>query len=380
MKTIYYLGAFRSEHIEERNPQGSMAEDNKMKYIIDTMKDFGYCVIVISILTSLKQGFNRRKICKIDSQETHVYLESLDTSKYGISKVAVLLRLFWLFCFLTKNLKKDDTLLVYHSQLFSIPVRLAKKLRGFRFILEIEEIFYMDDRNPKDVRRKGIEEDQIDAADGYLVACRLLAEKVNPSKDAVIIYGGLNVPPKYSERFCDGRIHIVYAGGIDSLRNVSLAVEAMKYLNSNFVLHILGYGDDDKIMLLRQQISQVNLLINEERVIFHGSLCGKAYDAFLQQCNIGLNLQMIGSSIEGFAFPLKISSYFGRGLNVVSSRLVSVENSPFAEKITFYEENTPCSIASAITLAKNNSYEQQTQHIKVIESAYITDMEHMLDQ
>ena len=140
---------------------------------------------MVSVLSSLKRGFHKRKVCVIDGLETQVFLESLDAPGRVLSKLGVIQRLIALFVYLAIHARRTDTVLVYNTQLFSIPIRLAKRLKGFQLILEVEEVFYLDDRNPVDVRRRGLEDALIAAADQYIFASDLLANRFSAGKEDV---------------------------------------------------------------------------------------------------------------------------------------------------------------------------------------------------
>lgn len=378
MRTIYYLGTYRTDYISEREPLGSSAEDYKMSYIISVLKRLDYHVTVISMLSGNANGWHSRKVCYIDEQETHIYLESYDTSRKWFSKLAALFRLLAVFNYLFRNLKRNDILLVYHMQLLSVPIRLAKWFNKFRMILEIEEIFYKDTRYPRDIKRKKLEQALLDAPDAYLVASDLLQQSIVPSKKSAVIYGGLLVPPKYVERFDDGNIHVVYAGGIDELRRVDLAIDSFRYLGSYYRFHILGFGSSDTISKMINQIETVNNEIGEERIKYYGNKSGIEYDGLLQSCHIGLNMQYIGASIETAAFPSKISSYLGRGLNVVTSQLKSIENSKINRYVQYYNENDPQNIAQAIRMLKINTYDDQVQIVRELDILFLKDIQNII--
>lgn len=368
---IYYVGAYRTKNIEERKPQGSAAEDAKIAYIISVIKSLGKEVRVVSVLASLKCGFHGRKVCKVDELETQVFLEAYDETRPGLSKIGVLQRLMALFFYLLVNVKHTDTVLVYNTQLFSIPVRLAKWFKHFKMVLEVEEIFYMDERNPADVKRKPLEDALIHAADAYVTASVLLAQYVAHHKPYAVVYGGYTIPPQYAERLDDNTVHVVYAGGIDSLRRVDRAVKAFAFLPEQYRFHILGFGAAADIEKLNKDISEINAITGIKKVEYVGCLSGKEYDEFLQRCHIGLNMQAIGASIETAAFPSKISSYMSRGLDVVSGSLESILHSPLAEGITFYQDDSVQSIARAILMCKRHTREEQIKLIEKVEKEFI---------
>lgn len=376
---IYYVGTYRTENIAERDARGSVAEDVKIAYVASAIKKLGQRVTTLSVLSSRKRGFHKRKVCVIDGLETQVFLESFDYPERVLSKLGVIQRLIALFFYLAIHARRTDRVLVYNTQLFSIPIRLAKCLKGFQLILEVEEVFYLDDRNPVDVRRRVLEDALIAAADRYIFASDLLANRFSVGKDFAVVYGGYTIPPRIAQRRMDGNIHVVYAGGIDSLRRVDYAVKAFGLLPDGFRLHILGKGADQELESLKQEIEKVNCEAGYEKAEYVGCLYGQEYDAYLESCHIGLNMQSIGSSIEDVAYPSKISSYIGRGLTVVSGRLSSVVASPFAVGMQMYNASTPEEIAQAILTCKIQDYDTQTRLVFEAEKRFMAELERILN-
>lgn len=375
---IYYVGTYRTNNISERKPLGSDAEDVKIAYVVSAIKKIKQKVTTVSVLSSLKSGFNARKTCQIDDLETQIYLESLDSQGKIFSKFGVVQRLLSLFAFLLFHAGKQDTVLVYNTQLFSAPVRMAKKIKNFKLILEVEEVFYMDNTRPKDVSRKGLEKALIAAADEYIFASDLLAQRLAEGKKYAVVYGGYTTPPRTVQRRNDGNIHVVYAGGIDSLRRVDYAVKAFRFLPDGYRLHILGHGSESNIETLKKEIEQVNQAAGYEKTQYVGSLYGKDYDEYLESCHIGLNMQAIGSSIEDVAYPSKISSYLGRGLTVVSGRLSSIEASPFVNGMQLYDESSPEEIAKAILACNIRSYDEQVSLIHGAEKRFLKELDQLV--
>ena len=375
---IYYVGSYRTKNITERNPQGSLAEDVMIGYFISIIKLLQNVVTVVSILASLNGGFHRRKECVIDERETQVYLESYDTTKKGFSKIGALQRLISLFFYLVMHACKDDIVLVYNTQLFSVPVRLAKWIKRFKMVLEVEEIFYMDNRNPVDVKRRPLEDALIKASDAYIVASKLLAMRIAGDKPCAIVYGGYTIPPRYTMQRSDGKIHVVYAGGIDSLRRVDRAVRAFSILPDNYRFHILGTGAQADIQSLQRHIDDVNRQAGYIKVEYLGCLYGQEYDTYLQSCHIGLNLQVRGAAIEEVAFPSKISSYLARGLSVISGKLTSIVHSPLARGIHFYSDDTKEKIAEAILSCKIEAYDDQTALIAEAEQQFLEEFKSII--
>jgi hypothetical protein len=331
-----------------------------MSYLISVMKSLGYRVVVLSLLSSVLPGFRRRKICNVDDLEEHIYLPSVDSPKRFICTAAAGFRLLLLLVFLVRRLCKTDTLLVYHAQLLSLPVRLAKAIRRFRLILEIEEIFYREARTPKDILRERTELALIHAADGYLAINERVCEEYCAGKPAVISYGAYGIPPRITERYNDGRIHLVYAGLLNASHGPQTAVDTMLHLDDGYRLHLCGFGTATDIALLKDRITEVKKSLGSESILYHGSLSGSEFDALLQRCHLGLNFNITLKPDAGkYAFPSKIPSYLGRGLNVLTHRIPSVVNSGFAPLVQYFDEQTPAAVASAVRSAALYTYETQ---------------------
>jgi hypothetical protein len=371
VKTIYYLGNYRSALIAGRRPQGSAAADYKMCYLISAMKTLGYRVVVLSLLSSGLPGYHRRKVCTVDDLEEHVYLASVDFSGRLLCTAAACIRLLLLLVYLVRRLRSTDTLLVYHAQLLSLPVRLAKLVRRFRLILELEEIFFKEARTPREVKREKTELALIKAADRYLAVNETVRHEFCAGKPAVISCGAYDTPPKIAERYNDGSIHIVYAGIINATHGAHMAVDTMLHLDDGYRLHICGFGHDREIELLKDRIAKVNSRLGAERIYYHGTLTGTEFGAMLQHCHLGLNFNITQKPDAGkYAFPSKILSYLGHGLNVLTYRIPSVVRSEFAPFVQFFDKQTPEAVAAAIRSAVVCSYETQAEKLRDFDDCF----------
>lgn len=381
MKTVYYLGTYRSELIAEREPAGSSAEDYKMQYLIGVLKRLGYRVVVVSLLTSPLPGFHPRKICCVDERETHVYLAAFSARGRFSGTAAAALSYLFLFRYLFSVLRKTDTLLVYHAQLFSVPVRLAKALRRFRLILEIEEIFYREARTPKEVKRKKTECALLGAADGYLAVNETIQAEYCGGKPSVISYGAYTVPPEYADRPDDGKIHLVYAGIINATHGSHTAVKAMEHLDDRYRLHIYGFGLQRELDALRHMITQANARFGTERIVFHGQKGGRAFDEGLQRCHIGLNFNItLGPQSGTYAFPSKIPSYLGHGLDVLTYRIGSVTNSELNGCVQYFEVQTPEAVARAVESLTLHDRRTQTALIRDFDRTFAGRLHRLLEE
>lgn len=375
MKNVYYCGCYLSEDISERKPLGSYAAKYKMDYIKSVLKRLGYHVTLISYYTAQVRGLNQAKTVVKDERETRIYLPSYEFNR-KLHKLSAILRLLIVTIYMVCKFKSKDTVIVYNLQEISIPTRIAKTLKGFTLILEIEELYFEEVAGSRKEKRKKIEMKLVEAADKYLVVNDIIQrEYLSSAKKAIVSYGGYVCPPKMAERINDGRIHVVYAGVVDEIRGAFRIVECAGYLSEKYAVHILGFGSEDMLTLLNEEISRVNAKCAEQKIIYHGAKSGNELSVFLQSYHIGVNAQIVGERFERVSYPSKIPSYFSHGLNVVSSRVSSVMESKFSPYVTYYDSNNAEELADAIERVQICSYEQQ---VKVIQSLDINFTEALL--
>lgn len=56
--------------------------------------------------------------------------------------------------------------------------------------------------------------------------------------------------------FNDGKTHVVYAGIFDPNKGVITAVDAARFLNGNYHIHILGFGKQSEIDYVKSKIEE----------------------------------------------------------------------------------------------------------------------------
>lgn len=341
--TIYYLGFYDLVTAKHKRNY-AVAATSKMDYIASAVVNAGYAVHVISPswIIDDKYVFGKGKTINIDNDIKLTLLPSFGSKTKIGTGIKIIFSLFCVFLKLLK-LKKHDTLLVYHTPWLSIPVRWAKGIKGFRLILEVEEIY-------ADITSQGkyfdkMEYSLIKSADAYLFSTDILKDKISSDKPSVVIYGRYNVDPTLNHPGND-KIRLLYAGIIDKKKAGAFnALYAAEYLSGDYELHIIGFGETK---LLRDEIEKANKT-NECKTYYNGILNGKDYIAFCQTCHIGLATQaMTGKYLES-SFPSKILSYLSMGLNVVSGRIKCVEQSSIGNLVTYYDNDTPEDIAQAIS-------------------------------
>jgi len=253
-----------------------------------------------------------------------------------------------LFVYLLIHSSKDEPVIVYHSLGYFNVILWAKRIKRFKLILEVEEI-YQDVGAPKFKKMAHYENEMIQAADAYVFPTELLNEKLNKdNKPYVIIYGTYTVEQRIVEKFSDGKIHVVYAGTFDPRKGGALAaIKTAEYLPDNYHLHICGFGSPKDTDDIKEQISSVAKTANAS-ISFDGLKKGVEYIKFLQRCHIGLSTQNPSAAFNATSFPSKIISYMANGLSVVSIDIPAIRAASIARYLSFYKNQRPQEIARAI--------------------------------
>lgn len=357
----------------------------KIRYIIDTIKRNGYTTNMVSSCSIKKNGFFKRQSYSIDHMEKHIYFSSFKSSNKLINKISILFSFIQFIFYIVFIVKKGDLILIYHSLYYLKPIRILNKIKKFKFILEVEEIYsYLSEENRK---FENEELELINSASAYLLVNDLLDEKIPlGSKKAIISYGNYNVPKllRYENFEYENYSNVVYAGVIENIRKAAfMAVESARYLNGNFRVHILGFGNEEDIFNLKEKIKQINSELNTEMVIFHGSMSGDQYHKFLQACNIALSCHIYDENMRAsadYTFPSKIITYMANGLNVVSTDIRSVRKSALGKYITFFSENSPMEMAKAILSVSNVTQVNMRDVIKDLDKHFKIELGKLLEE
>lgn len=362
-KSVKYIGFYDcpDSKIQRYYTTSSLT---KMDYIIQSIARVGYRVEILSTSAVSERKFKLHKGGKkIINDKIILFLPpSFGGIGKVISKIKVLWHLVYLFFKLLLFTHKNEIVIVYHSLGYFNIILWAKKIKKFKLILEVEEIY--QDVSAKSKYLQNIEYKMFDIADAYFFSTELLNKKLNVSnKPSVINYGTYKNEPKIIEKFNDNKIHIIYAGTFDVHKGgATAAVKAAEFLPDNYHIHICGFGTENEINQIKQLIADT--AIKTKAIIsYEGLLKGFQYIKFLQQCHIGLSTQNPDADFNDTSFPSKILSYMSNGLTVVSVKINAIVNSKVGAFISYYENQTPEEIAESIIEAKidNNNREIITQ-------------------
>lgn len=337
---IYYLGYYKSKHIEDFKKSGSNAASFKMGYVVRSLKEKGEKVTVVSWCPSDKIGRVPLRELQVDEALKVVYLPSVRIPKMPM-RITAFFRNCAIYRYFMRNVKKEDTVIVYHATSISEPLLKAKQKIGFKLILEVEEIYHADTKMKDRETIKIKEEALIAAADSYIIVNDLIYDKyIHNDKPHMVLYGvydgqEFSIPTDLDKE----KTKLLFSGSIDKVRGSELAIDVAKYLSKEYQLHICGAGAAAYVAELTERIQRHN---EEEvgcEIIYHGQLSEDDLDALALSCDIGLNLQDIHNPFEAVSFPSKITFYLQHGLNVVSTKMSSVLASEIAPFVTFGEDS-----------------------------------------
>lgn len=347
-KEIKYIGFYENPLGKSKRNQ-ALSATNKMDYIATALYEAGVKVHMVSpswMLNDKAQPvYEKTTTNKVLSWKKVTAVSSWRTSTKLGGYFKILWSLIWLFGFLVKNVKKGEKILVYHSPWLALPIILAKKIKHFHLILEVEEIYskVWTINNFLTVWEKKL----INAASSYIIVSELLGNYL-PKKPKIIIYGNYNTQNGTKLSRNEKEIKIVYAGSIDDTKGgANNIVDCVDFLPEIYKIKIIGYGNKKDIEQLKSKINLKRKNKNIASCDFYGVKRDKEYSEFLLNCDIGVNSQTNGTYMQT-AFPSKILSYLSHNLTVVSTPIESVKNSELASYVCFSEEDTPQSIAQAI--------------------------------
>ena len=375
MKKISYMAYYNSTNSSERR-NAVLSSVNKMNYICEVLENNGYNTEIVSASGATEKKFCKSKKVKLTDKTTLKLFSSLPRLNRIVSVIDRVILKTKLFLYMIKNTNKDSIVMVYHSLGYMSLVKRLKKLKGFKLIIEAEEI-YGDVIGDEKTSQKEYEFFKI--ADGFIFPTELLSEKVNTEKKPeVIIYGTYHIEKELPKLFSDGKIHCVYAGTLDPRKGGAIAsAESALFLNENYHIHILGFGNEKEKAEMLNTIDSISKK-SKAKITYDGLLSGEEYIKFIQSCDLGLSTQNPNGKYNDTSFPSKILSYMANGLRVVSVRIPVVEESGIGKCVYYYDEQTPENIAKAIKSIDFSEEYDSRKTIGVLDKAFICDLKTML--
>lgn len=351
---VYYIGFYADEKNAE-NRKVYLSAVNKMRYIIEAVEKSEIPQQVISCAATLDKCSHKASLKK---HIGNTYLKTFFTFGRKNKVIGLLngsiIRL-QMICYLLKNCKKDDILMVYHSPSYCKEIAFIKKVKKCKLVLEVEEI-YGDVSGNMALRKKELS--LCKKADAFVFPTDMLNKTVNSkNKPYVTIHGTYQVEQEKRMGFNDNKTHIVYAGTFEPRKGAGTAIETAFFLDDRFHVHILGFGTEKQKKDINELVDEINQK-SQATVTYDGLLSGEEYISFIQSCDIGLSPQNPDAAFNSTSFPSKILSYMANGLRVVSINIPAIKNSAVGKYLYYYENQTPEEIANAImNIDMNDGYD-----------------------
>ena len=354
----------------------SPAAVNKLSYIIDSMIRCGKNVELLSLCSISAEKKIKKHETFIGNQFVIKY-QTCSPKKGVISKIVhKIFDPLKVFFFLSKNIKKRETIYVYHCINYLRIIKHFIKSKELNLILEVEEVYGDVTSNKKIINK---ERKIFDLANSFIFASELLDEKINVNKrPSSILYGPYTEKPFYNTSFNDNKIHCVYAGTFNETKGgADNAIKSALYLDGKYQMHILGFGNDKEKKRILTLIDEINKK-TQCKVFFEGLLIKDDYDKFLQKCSVGLSTQNSVGAFNESSFPSKVLSFMANGLNVVTPKLQVLEESKISRFMNYYECNNPNDIAKVIkSLVIKDSLEEK-ECIKKLDELFIAELDRIL--
>ncbi len=362
-----YLTYYDTKNSEERNV--FVSAKNKADYIAKKIAEIkGKTTIISASMTSANGNYKSREE-KISENITLKCFRAHKEQTVFQKIKSMIYRNFVLFFYLLFCVKRNEKIIVYHSLGYMKILNLLKRIKKFKIILEIEEIYGDVIENQRVIKK---ELKFFKKAEAYIFPTSLLNEKINvENKPYVIVHGTYGVEKQLVEKFNDGKIHCVYAGTFDPRKGGAFAaVSSARYLPHNIHLHVIGFGTEEEKKSLITSVEEVSKTA-KCKITYDGLKTGEDYVKFIQSCHIGLSLQNPNAKFNDTSFPSKVLSYLSNGLRVVSVKIKALVTSDVGDLLYYYEEQTPENIAKTILSIDVNEVYESRKYIEKLDEKFV---------
>ena len=286
---LYYLTYYQPKSITDLKLKISPAGQQKSAYLIEKLDNIGKEYTVICLAESdTKDGSHRTIEFNMSKHGKFVLWKEFAKPNKVAGKLHYYYRRQQLKQFLS-GLNPCDTVIAYHSLQTADIFYTYKRKKGFKFVLELEEI-YQDVVNCG-AQKAAWERKVITAADGYILATEALSKEIPAGRPYIVVNGTYHSEPEREGCFNDGKVHCVYAGTFDPTKGGAAAAAAAEFLPENYHVHILGFGTEEQKKQLQESIASVQKK-TKCTLTYDGLKSGEEYIQFLQKCHIGLCTQI----------------------------------------------------------------------------------------
>ena len=366
---IYYIGSY-DHHDVEQELLTQPSANTKIKYFLNVLHEAGIEVKFFSTAICRGKQILYKRCNKYDGLEIN-YLFSI--GQEGVLNKLLSFILIYAQIILVLFFNKERVpVLIYHSPRLTFFIQKFKFLyRKTPLYFEIEEIYAV----VRHLSQKRLDKEIVSLRDanGYIVVNDTIKDACGLKGKSVVCYGIYEKNIHKPHIISKDSIKIVYAGGLDS--DAELALDAVKLLQHNFSLHILGYGNEKQVKTIKQKVLQANLEAGVDKFFYDGCLAGVEYDQFLDTCNIGVSTRIVTPNDSIYAFPSKILVYLSHNLITISMPHQAIQRSSISNMVNICDESTAKSVAEAIVkVTKNVEAVDNTKQLNDLHRNFVCNM------
>ena len=274
-----------------------------------------------------------------------------------------------------RNIKKNDTVIVYHTMNYIEFIKRLKRRKNLKLVLQVEEIHA--DVNGTD-KSRAKEFSLFKEADAYIFPTVMLNDKINDKKKPYAIIHGTYQLPSVFESKRSKKTECVYAGTLDMVKGGAIqAVRCAEFLDENYTVRVIGNGSEEEKRILMNEIERISAKTACE-IVYDGEKRGDEFLKYIQACDVGLNTQFTDKEYNNTSFPSKILTFFANGLRVVAGRCENFERSKVGDMLYYYEGNDPKNIAEAIKNIDFNKDYDGRKRIEELRKAFAEEIEQLI--
>ncbi len=355
---IHYIAGY-ADAANILNRKCSLAGVAKMNYIIRCLEETAPYVVYST--SQIKNKHERKGIRHVK------YRFSIPSNnKYGyyFDLMLATIQLVWYLL----RVPSKDTVLVYHERWYMPWIKWIHKIKKWKLIYEVEEIYCAVAKRPQQEIDKEVK--HLEAAEGYLLSTKSLKDSFTLDKKPYAVVNGVYMPLYQGEKLQDGKKHIVYAGSLNRAKGAWIAIEAMKSLSKDFVLHVSGAGTEKDVEYICNLIQECNV---NDNIIYEGCMPEEAHLKLLQECEIGLC-----PANPTAAFPSKILEYMRNGMKVISVRKPEIESAECSEYLYFFQEDNVADFVSAVMTAVKDHNRNQEECMRNMHAQFLKAMKEIV--
>ncbi|WP_157754932.1 hypothetical protein [Variovorax boronicumulans] len=334
----------------DKNPAKSFrnvspAAVNKINYIAGSFQRIGCDIEIVSPTWRVKPGDSGNSE-ELGGLFPVRFAPELKYSGIFRGVLNVLFVNFWLFFFICFKFRRREKVLVYHSLAIIPAIFFARLVKSINVVLQVEEL-YTSVGNWHSVLKKLEAAYVATVGCSYLLSTEMLENVIPEHKFRAFVYGAYFFGKKQPDKSRGGRnrIKLLYAGIIDEDKKGAFnAVRAAAYLDGAYELHIVGFGDVERLLLEIEKCKSKS----ECKISYDGYMSGSEFDEYCSDFDIGLSTQSSTGEYVSSSFPSKVLTYLLFGMRVVSPQLECLTRSAVGHLVNYYDADDPLKIAEAI--------------------------------